>query len=330
VALLSPAAAGRLDLLARRARAVTIQRFGRTILLYAPLYVSNHCMNQCIYCGFNVRNKLERHALSLDEAVQESGLLRSMGFRHVLLVSGQHEKYAQVDYLATLSARLRPAFASVAVEVKPLATDEYARLIASGVDGVTCYQETYHPATYADVHLGGPKRDFDWRLGTLERAATAGIRRIGLSPLYGLDDWRAEAVMAAHHAHYLAARFWRTQLGISFPRLRGSSGGFVPPQPLDDAGLVQLVCAFRLVFPDAHLVLSTREPAALRDHLMLLGITQMSAASRTAPFGYSQAHDAGEQFDVMDARPAAEVAEAIRHAGYEPVWKDWDAAFLAA
>lgn len=326
--LLSPAAGARIELLAQRAHSLTLRRFGRTILLYAPLYVSNHCMNLCAYCGFNARNKVERHALSVDEAVQEATLLHRMGFRHILLVSGQHEKHAPVSYLAELAERLRGMFASIAIEVKPLKTEEYSQLIDAGVDGVTCYQETYNPATYADVHLGGPKRDYDWRLSTLERAAHAGIRKAGLSPLYGLDDWRTEALMTGLHAQFFITRFWRTQISISFPRLRGAAGDFVPPHPLSDAGLAQLVCAFRLVFPDAHLVLSTREPAALRDHLLPLGITQMSAASRTSPGGYSHTHDAGEQFDVMDQRSAAEVANAISRAGYEPVWKDWDELFL--
>ncbi len=327
-ALLSPAAAARLEDIAQRAHALALRRFGRTILLYAPLYVSNHCMNLCAYCGFNARNKMARHALTVDDAVRESMLLRAMGFRHLLLVSGQHENYAQTAYLAELSQRLRGMFASLSVEVKPLKTDEYELLAATGVTGVTCYQETYNPATYADVHQGGPKRDYDWRIGTLERAARAGMRTVGLSPLYGLDDWRVEALMTGHHAQFLMTRHWRTQISISFPRLRGAAGDFVPPHPLPDAGLAQLICAFRLVFPDAHLVLSTREPSALRDHLLPLGITQMSAASRTAPGGYSQTHDAGEQFDVMDQRSAAEVADAIRRAGYEPVWKDWDEAYL--
>jgi len=327
--LLAPAAASHLEAMAQRAHALTVQRFGRVVLLYAPLYVSNYCQNLCAYCGFNARNEVQRCALTLDEAEAESRLLHDMGFRHILLVSGQHERYATVAYLAALAERLRGLFASLNIEVKPLKTDEYARLIAAGVDGVTCYQETYDPKTYADVHLGGPKRDYDWRLGTLERAAQAGIRKIGLSPLYGLADWRTEALCAGLHGAYVLQHFWKTQLSLSFPRLRGAAGGFQPAHPLPDRGLAQIICAFRLVFPDAHLVLSTREPAALRDRLLPLGITQMSAASRTSPFGYSHAHDSGEQFDVMDTRSAADVAAAIRAAGYDPVWKDWDTTYLA-
>lgn len=327
--LLSPAASARLEHMARLSHALTLQRFGRVVLLYVPLYVSNYCQNLCAYCGFNARNKVPRTALSLDEAEAESRLLHDMGFRHLLLVSGQHQRYANVDYLCALAERLRGLFASLNVEVKPLKTDEYAQLLAAGVDGVTCYQETYDPVTYAEVHLGGPKRDYDWRLGTLERAAQAGMRRVGLSPLYGLADWRVDAWCAGLHAAFLTLHYWKTLVSISFPRLRAAAGGFIPPHPLPDRGLAQIICAFRLVFPDAHLVLSTREPAALRDRLLPLGITQMSAASRTAPFGYSHTQEAGEQFDVQDTRSAAEVAAAIRAAGYDPVWKDWDTTYLA-
>jgi 2-iminoacetate synthase len=179
-----------------------------------------------------------------------------------------------------------------------------------------------------DVHLGGPKRDYDWRLGTLERAAQAGMRRVGLSALYGLDDWRVEALCVGLHAHFLMTRYWRTQVGISFPRLRAATGDYQPPQPLPDTGLAQMMGALRLVLPDAQLVLSTREPAALRDHLLPLGITQMSAGSRTAPRGYSREGAAGAQFDVQDERAPHEVATMLLRAGYEPVWKDWDATYL--
>ena len=327
--LLSPAAGERLEEVARRAHQLTLQRFGRTVLMYAPLYVSNYCTNQCRYCGFNTENDLPRTALSVDEAIRESMLLHEMGFRHILLVSGEHPHFATNDYLAALAEVLRHQFSSVGIEIQPLSCEEYRKLIAAGVDAVTCYQETYNPETYAEMHPGGPKRDYHWRLNTLDRAASAGIRKVGLSALYGLDDWRTEAYLAGMHARHLMTRYWQTQISISFPRLRHAEGDFVPPYPIDDRALTQLICALRLVFPDVHLVLSTREPAVLRDHLLPLGITQMSAASRTAPLGYSQEHEAGAQFDVMDTRSAAAVARAIAQLGYEPVWKDWDETFLA-
>ena len=327
-ALLSPAAGNQLEMMAQRSHKLTLQRFGRTVLMYVPLYVSNYCTNLCVYCGFNAKNKVKRLALTVDEAVNESMLLHEMGFQHILLVSGEHPDYATVDYLCELSEKLRDKFSSICVEIQPLSQNDYAKLIKSGVDCVTCYQETYNKKTYSEVHPGGKKNDYNWRINTVERAAKAGIRKVGISPLYGLDNWRMEALFTGLHSYFLMTHFWQTQVSISFPRLRGAAGGFVPENPLTDKQLAQLICAFRLILPDVHLVLSTREPANIRDNMLPLGITQMSAASSTSPLGYSNSSEAGEQFDVVDKRSAKEVAEAISKAGYEAVWKDWDSEYL--
>ena len=326
--LLSPAASEQLETMAQRSHKLTLQRFGKTVLMYVPLYVSNYCTNLCVYCGFNAKNKVKRLAMSIDEAVNESMLLHKMGFQHILLVSGEHPNYANVDYLSELSGKLRDKFSSICVEVQPLSQDDYTKLISSGIDCVTCYQETYNKKTFSEVHPGGKKSDYNWRINTVERAAKAGIRKVGVSPLYGLDNWRTEALFTGFHSYFLMTHYWQTQVSISFPRLRGAAGGFVPENPLTDKQLAQLICAFRLVLPDVHLVLSTREPANIRDNMLPLGITQMSAASSTSPLGYSNASEAGEQFDVVDKRSAAEVAEAIKRIGYEPVWKDWDREYL--
>ena len=326
--LLSPAAGMHLEEMAQRSHQLTLQRFGRTVLMYAPLYVSNYCTNLCIYCGFNAKNKIDRYSLTIEEAVGESKLLRQMGFRHILLVSGEHPDYATLKYLSELSDKLRKDFSSICIEIQPLEKNEYKKLINHGVDCVTCYQETYNPEKYSTVHPGGKKSDYEWRLNTLDRASQAGIRKAGLSALYGLDNWRVEGLFSGLHAHFLMTNYWQTQVGISFPRLTHAEGDFVPEQSLPDKGMAQLICALRLVLPDVHLVLSTREEAELRDKMLPLGITQMSAASKTSPLGYSHNQQTGEQFDVMDTRSAKEVADAIFHAGYEPVWKDWDSNFL--
>ncbi len=326
--LLSPAASEQLETMAQRSHKLTLQRFGKTVLMYVPLYVSNYCTNLCVYCGFNAKNKVKRLAMSIDEAVNESMLLHKMGFQHILLVSGEHPNYANVDYLSELSGKLRDKFSSICVEVQPLSQNDYVKLISSGIDCVTCYQETYNKKTFSEVHPGGKKSDYNWRINTVERAAKAGIRKVGVSPLYGLDNWRTEALFTGFHSYFLMTHYWQTQVSISFPRLRGAAGGFVPENPLTDKQLAQLICAFRLVLPDVHLVLSTREPANIRDNMLPLGITQMSAASSTSPLGYSNASEAGEQFDVVDKRSAEEVAGAIKSIGYEPVWKDWDREYL--
>lgn len=328
-ALLSPAAEPRLEAMAQKAHRITRYRFGRVIQMYAPLYVSNACTNGCLYCGFSRRNRVRRRTLTQEEAEAEARLLLEAGFRHILIVSGESPRHVDTGYLAALSLALSGRFASISVEVQPLEEADYRRLAAAGVDGLVSYQETYDRAAYARFHPSGPKRNFAFRLQTAERGGAAGLRRLGIGALLGLSDWRAEGWFIGLHAAYLQKTFWQTQVSISFPRLRPTAGGFTPPHPVEDRALVQLVCALRLAHPDCGLVLSTRERPALREHLLPLGITQMSAGSRTEPGGYGRAGDAERQFEVHDTRPPAEVAACIARLGYEPVWKDWDAEFLA-
>lgn len=328
MSLLSPAADVYLEEMARRSHLLTEQRFGKVISLFAPLYLSNVCTNSCIYCGFNVRNPVKRLTLSVDQAAAEGEYLYRQGFRHVLLVSGEAPRVITMGYLLEVIERLRPWFASISIEIYPLTTSDYARLIGQGVDGLVLYQETYNEKRYAEVHLGGRKRDYHWRLETPERGGGAGFRRLGIGALLGLSDWRVEGVYLGLHARYLLRNFWKSQVTISFPRIQPAAGAYRPPCPVSDAHLVQLLTALRIFLPDAGLVLSTRESPCLRDHLVPLGITSMSAGSRTQPGGYAHAGRAEAQFEVADHRSPQAVAEMIRNKGYEPVWKDWDAAFL--
>lgn len=328
LALLSPAAAPYLETMAQRAHQLTVQRFGRTIQMYAPLYLSNECSNGCLYCGFNVHNKMERKTLSPDAIVAEAQVLHDRGFRHLLIVTGEAPQIAGLDYLEAAIRAIRPLFSSLSIEIYPLDQDGYARLIAAGVDGLTLYQETYERGLYAQMHPSGRKRDYLWRLLAPERAAAAGIRRVGVGSLLGLGDFRVEGFFTALHAQYLARHYWRTHLSVSFPRMRPADGGFQPLAPVSDRDFVQLLCTLRLLIPDAGLVLSTRESATLRNHLLPLGITQMSAGSCTAPGGYATEDDSGQQFVIDDDRSVEEVAAMIRSQGYEPVWKDWDVAFV--
>lgn len=353
--LLSPAAAEFLELMARRSHALTVQRFGRVIRLFAPLYLSNECINVCRYCGFSRNNPILRVTLTLDEVLQETRALKAQGFRNLLLVAGEHPRFLSVAYLRDCVAAVHAEVPAVSLEVGPLSVEEYRPLVAAGAEGLVVYQETYDRAVYAEMHLAGPKRDFDWRLETPERAYAAGFRRLGIGALYGLADWRYEALAVAAHASYLLRKCWKAFLTISLPRLRPCAGEFQPLVPMADRELVQLVCAFRIMFPEVGLVLSTRESPKLRDGLIPLGITLMSAGSHTEPGGYTGAGrdhlhqtvrgrivDAGasewaapppdhataatEQFAIADTRSAAEVARRIASLGYEPVWKDWDAA----
>jgi 2-iminoacetate synthase len=358
-ALISPAAGEFLETMGRKAQALTQQRFGKTIRLFAPLYLSNECVNNCAYCGFSRDNPILRVTLSPEEVKREADELKSQGFRNLLLVAGEHPKFVSNHYLRDCIAALHRDWPGISLEVGPMETEDYRPLVAAGADGLVVYQETYDRKVYADMHTAGPKRDFDWRLETPERAYAAGFRRLGISPLYGLADWRYEALSVAAHADYLLRHCWKAAVTISLPRLRPCAGEFEPLTHMSDRELAQLVCAFRLRFPDAGIVLSTRETPRLRDGLLPLGVTMMSAGSHTEPGGYTgagkekihhtergrivelasgasewapqpdRATNATGQFNIADERPAAEVAALIRRLGYEPVWKDWDAALTA-
>ncbi|MCX5856029.1 MAG: 2-iminoacetate synthase ThiH [Deltaproteobacteria bacterium] len=325
---LSPSAEPYLEDMAQRAHRLTQQRFGRVIGLFAPLYLSNVCINSCVYCGFNAHNPAERLTLTVDQAAEEGKYLHDLGFRHLLLVSGEAPNTVTVEYLARVLERLRPLFSSISIEIYPMETADYQALIHHGVDGLVIYQETYDEKRYKEVHPGGKKRDYPWRLETPERGGQAGFRRIGIGALLGLNDWRTEGFFLALHARRLLRTFWKSHITISFPRLRPASGGYQAPAPVSDIHMVQLLTALRLFLPDAGLILSTRESPQLRDHMIPLGITSMSAGSRTEPGGYANATHAEAQFEIADDRSPQAVADIIRQKGYEPVWKDWDAAFL--
>jgi 2-iminoacetate synthase len=351
--LISPAASGWLEPMGQRAHTLTKQRFGKVVRLFAPLYLSNECINNCKYCGFSRDNPILRVTLGVEEVLREANALRDQGFRNILLVAGEHPKFVSSNYLKECVAALHPDWPSISLEVGPMESNDYQPLVSAGADGLVVYQETYDRAIYENMHTAGPKRNFDWRLETAERAYAAGFRRLGIGALYGLADWRREALSVAAHADYLLRNCWKAYVTISLPRLRPCAGEFQPLTHMSDRDLAQLVCAFRLMFPDVGLVLSTREPAKLRDGLIPLGITLISAGSHTEPGGYTGAgkeklhhtergrivelgasewasagpdiHATG-QFEVADERSPGEMADLLRRLGYEPVWKDWDAA----
>jgi 2-iminoacetate synthase len=354
--LISPAATELLEPLGQRARLVTQQRFGKVIRLFAPLYLSNECINNCRYCGFSRDNPILRVTLDVQEVLAEAGALVAQGFRNVLLVSGEHPKFVSNHYLEDCIRAVHEVAPSISLEIGPMETPEYQPLVDAGAEGLVVYQETYQPDVYQDMHTSGPKRDFAWRLDTPERGYAAGFRRLGIGALYGLADWRYDAICLAAHAQHLLRTCWKAWLTISLPRLRPCAGEFQALTHMTDREMAQLICAFRLMFPDVGLVLSTREAPRLRDGLIPLGITLMSAGSHTEPGGYTgagRAHlhqtkggrivelGASEwaavgpermatgQFEIADERSASEVADSIRRLGYEPVWKDWDAALVS-
>jgi len=329
MALISPAAEDRLEQMAQLAQQLTIQRFGRTIKLYAPLYLSNFCVNSCLYCGYNHETAFNRTRLTIEQAMAEADVIASEGFRDILLVSSEDRKFVTVDYLAELAKKLRDKFSSIAIEIYPMTTAEYAKLFEAGIEGVTVYQETYDRSNYAYYHPKGPKADYDNRLTIPDSAAGAGMREIGIGALLGLSDWQFETLALAEHAHYLMKRYWQSHVSISFPRLRPAyEVGDSRFMHLGDKSLVRMIIAIRLCFADVGLVLSTRESAELRNNMVGLGITRISAGSKTNPGGYSGQNDTIRQFEVNDNRTPAQVAAMIKARGLEPVWKDWDRAFV--
>lgn len=325
MALLSPAADAYLEPLARQAQRLTRQRFGHTVSFYVPLYLSNLCANDCTYCGFSMSNRIKRKTLDADEIARECAAIKALGFDHLLLVTGEHQSKVGMDYFRTHFPAIRQQFASLQMEVQPLAEQEYAELKTLGLDGVMVYQETYHEAVYARHHLRGNKQDFFWRLETPDRLGRAGIDRIGLGALIGLSDsWRVDCYMVAEHLLWLQQHYWKSRYSISFPRLRPCTGGVEPASIMDERQLVQTICAFRLLAPEVELSLSTRESPAFRDNVIPLAITSVSAFSKTQPGGYADDHPELEQFAPHDARRPEEVAAALSRSGIQPVWKDWD------
>ncbi len=306
---------------------LTVQRHGKTIRFYAPLYLSNECTNSCIYCGFSKNNGVSRLTLSEEEILQEAKVIRSLGIEHLLLVSGECPKTVGDEYLIKATKLLRGIFSSLSIEVAPMDEGSYKKLFDNGIDGVICYQETYNPSVYAECHKTGPKSDMQYRINTLDRAGVAGMRFLGLGALLGLSDHRAEAFFLGMHARYLEKKYWRSLVSISFPRIRPSKTGFRPKTTVNDDELLHMMSVLRLFLPDSNLLLSTRENVDLRDKAMFYGINQMSAGSKTDPLGYSGHSSNCEQFSISDTRTPQEISERLSKLGYDPVFKDWDKGF---
>lgn len=346
---IAPGSPAGLESQAQMAAAVTQQHFGRTMRLFAPLYLSNECINNCSYCGFSRDNPILRVTLSLDQVTREARHLAAQGFRSILLVAGEHPKFVSSGYLEQCLERLRPFIPSLAIEVGPSEAPEYRRMVDAGAEGLVVYQETYHQEEYARLHTAGPKRDFAARLNCPERGYVGGFRRIGLGCLLGLADWRFDVLRLAAHLEHLLRHCWRANFTVSFPRLRPAAGSYEPSYHVTDEDYVRILTAFRLTFPQVGIVLSTREAPALRNALLPLGITAMSAGSHTEPGGYTGAgtddlhltvkgrrvdldekpcSGATGQFDIADDRTPAEISRLLQDRGFDPVWKDWDAAIL--
>lgn len=328
-ALISPAAAPYLEQMAQIAHDLTLKRFGKTIQMYIPLYLSNECQNVCTYCGFSFTNRIPRKTLSDEEILKEVKIIKDMGYDHVLLVTGEANTTVGVPYLKNAIALINEHFSNISIEVQPLDQNEYEELKEEGLYATLVYQETYHKEDYKLHHPKGKKSNFDYRLETPDRLGKAGIHKIGLGVLIGLEDWRTDSFMCASHLDYMTNTYWKTKYSISFPRLRPFSGGLEPKVNMSDRELVQLICAYRIFNEDVEISLSTRESENFRNNIIKLGITSISAGSKTDPGGYASDENNLEQFEISDDRSPQKIAEMIRNTGYEVVWKDWDTSYQA-
>ena len=323
-ALISPAAKPYIEQMAQLSNQLTKKRFGNTIQMYAPMYLSNECQNICTYCGFSLTNKIPRRTLTDAEILKEVEFLKNKGYDHILLVTGEANRTVGVDYINNAIQLIKPHFSNITIEVQPLDQDEYELLIANGLYAVLVYQETYHREEYKKHHPKGKKSNFSYRLDTPDRLGKAGVHKIGLGALFGLEDWRADSFFTALHLKYLQRTYWKTKYSISFPRLRPHSGGLEPKVEMTDADLVQLICAYRLFDEDVELSISTRENEIFRNHIVQLGITSMSAESKTNPGGYAVEPQSLEQFEISDERSTEEITTMLKDQGLEVVWKDWE------
>jgi len=321
--LLSPVAAGYLERMARRAHALTVQHFGKVILLYTPLYLANYCTNFCLYCGFAASNRIRRDRLTVEEVAAEARLIHASGLRHILILTGESRKMSSVEYIGQCVEVLRPYFLSISAEVYPLEREEYHRLVEIGVDGLTLYQETYDLDLYAAVHPRGPKRDYRYRIEAPERACDAGIRSVNIGALLGLADWRLDAFLTGLHADHLQRLYPAVEVSVSLPRLRPHEGTFQPQHELTDREFVQTLLAMRIFLPRVGITISTREGSEFRDHLIPLGVTKMSAGSCTQVGGRSHCEAGTGQFEISDRRDVPAVKQAVESMGYKAIFKDW-------
>lgn len=326
--LISEAATPYIEEMAQLSRHFTQERFGKTVSMYVPMYIGNACSNKCVYCGFNYDNPMKRTILTLEQIEEECKAIRALApFENLLIVSGEYPSKCGVDHLEKVLKVCRPYFHNMTIEVQPMRSSEYERLTHAGLNGVVCFQETYHRESYRKYHPKGLKSFFEWRLNGYDRMGEAGVHKIGLGALLGLEDWRGDVVMLARHLRYLQKKYWKSRYSVNFPRMRPSESGFKPKSIIDDRHLAQLTFAFRIFDHDVDISYSTREEQQFRNNMATLGVTSMSAGSRTEPGGYSHRAQELEQFEVCDNRSPHEVEAAIVKEGYQPVYKDWDAVF---
>lgn len=312
-----------LEDLAVRASGEHLKHFGKAVILYTPLYISNYCVNQCVYCSYNVKNKIQRHKLTLEEIEIEAIAISNTGLKHILLLTGESESDTPIEYITSSINILKKYFDSISIEIYPLTIEDYRKVIDAGVDGLTIYQEVYDENIYKSVHPCGPKSDYDFRLDAPERAARAGIYNINIGALLGLNNWKEEVFKLGIHTKYLQDKYPEANYNISLPRIKPFIGQEFVSMDITDENLVQIILALKLYLPSVGLTLSTRESKELRDNLLHLGFSKMSAGVSTSVGGHAASEKGDQQFEISDHRTVEEMKEMLLEKGFQPVFKDW-------
>ena len=312
-----------LERFAVKAAGITAVQFGRAVSLYAPVYLSNYCENNCVYCGFRSSGMIDRKKLTPDQMESEMKIVSGSGIRNILLLTGESRKMSPVSFLTDAVRIARKYFSSISLEVYPLETEEYAALYAEGVDGVTLYQETYDRDRYQELHLSGKKRDYDYRYATPERIAKAGIRMISMGILAGLSRLEDDLFGLFRHLDFMERTYPGVEYSVSFPRLIPVEKDRTEYFNVDDTALAKCIILTRLAFPRVGINLSTREGTLFRDRALHFGVTRISAASNTSVGGYAGGTSKDPQFDIRDRRTLREIDSALRKGGFDPVYTDW-------
>lgn len=321
--LLSPAAEPFLERMAERAEEETRRHFGNSVCLFTPLYVSNYCSNECVYCGFNCRNRINRARLDLDGVERELDAIASTGLQEVLILTGESRVKSDVEYIGECVRLASERFSTVGIEVYPMNTDEYVHIQRCGADYVTVFQETYDPTRYAELHLSGPKRVFSYRFDAQERALRGGMRGVAFGTLLGLrDDFRKDAFACGLHAMSIQRHYPHAEISMSLPRLR-PAGGVDNHIAVTESQLLQVSLAYRIFLPFAGQTISTRERPGFRDGIVGLSATKISAGVSVGIGEHSgEAHGDG-QFVISDPRSLVEITEALHRKGLQPVMTDY-------
>lgn len=323
-ALLSPAASPLLEEIALAAQKERRKYFGNNVYFFTPLYLANYCENYCVYCGFNCHNKIQRGRLNKEQMELEMQAISATGMQEVLLLTGESRKMSDLEYIGEACKLARKYFKVVGLEIYPVNSEEYAYLHKCGADYVTVFQETYNSEKYGQLHLAGHKRCFPYRFYAQERALKGGMRGVGLAALLGLDDFRKDAFATGLHAYLLQRQYPHAEISLSCPRLRPIiNNDKIKPLDVGERELLQIVCAYRLFLPFASITVSSRECARVRDNLMSIAATKISAGVSTGIGSHSSSGIGDEQFEIDDGRTLAEIFADLKGRGLQPVMADY-------